>query len=109
MEEVTLGGGQTQEEERYRRSASGSLGDPGCWDPLSSMHAEFNLFWLTVRQRCSAVGPGHLAIFSSARRHSACMHGVVGCLRSAVRTPREGMFFLPHPLGVGQPPGSFLG
>ena len=94
-------GGYKQEEERYRRSASGFLGNPGCWDPLSSMHAEFQYFWLTVRQRCSAVGPGHLAIFQSARRHSACMQGVVGCLRPAVRTPREGVFFLSRPLGAG--------
>ena len=109
MEEVTLGGGQTQEEERYRRSASGSLGDPGYWDPHSSMHAEFKLF-LADRMTTVLCGrPGPLGHFSSARRHSACMHGVVGCLRPAVRTPREGVFFLLHHLGVEQPPGSFLG
>ena len=96
-------GGKVQEECR------GTLRDPRCLGPTLK-HACRICYFLADRTTTVLCGrPGPLGHFSSARRHSACMHGVVGCLRPAIRTPREGVFFLLHPLGVEQPPGSVLG
>ena len=88
------------------------------------MHAEFVIFWLTVRQRCSAVGPGHLAIFQvhGGTLH-VCMAWLVALrpaeLRSALPGAPGGSLGISHvalwhvfpsrPLGAGHPPGvSFL-
>ena len=96
MEEVTLGGGQTQEEHNgggyRRRNGTGGVPRGPKGPKVLGTHSQAcmqNLiYFLADRTTTVLCGrPGPLGHFSSARRHSACMHGVVGCLRPAVRTP----------------------